>query len=261
MQRLTGVVVSDATLLASFVGLHADLMDVSDLGRRGTWGLGFHGNGEMLIKRAPLGGMARPAEVLATVRARHVVLSADGDPGPRRTLVEAQPLRYRDWLFAASGTSTLGDDFVARVQETTTSTSFAAKRGATPEEALMMVFIDALYRGHARDTRKLPVATLREAIAEGSARLRELAGAERLSLAVLLHAHEQLFAVPLGRPLFVNSFSGASHGRTERTAEARRLAHLRAVAVSDHMVGNDRWTNLETPAHVGIDCEVSSFPI
>lgn len=261
MQRLTGMVVSDAALLPSFVELHAELADVSDLGRHGSWGLGFHGNGEMLIKKAPLSGMASPAAVLAKVRARHVVLVADGDPGPRRTIVDGQPLRYRDWLFAASGTESLADDFVARVQETTTSTSFAAKRAATPEEAVMMVFIDALYRGHARDTRKVPVSTLYEAIGEASARLHELAGDKRLSLAVLLHAHALLFAVPLGRPLFVTRFSGASHGRAGRTAEARRLAHLRAVAVSDRMVGNDRWTNLLTPVQVGVECEVTPFDI
>jgi len=96
MQRLTGVVVNDASLMASFAKLYADTVDVSDAGARGTWGLGFHGNGEMLVKKAPLGGAIGPAAVLAGVRARHVVLAANGDPAPRRTVEDAQPLRYRD---------------------------------------------------------------------------------------------------------------------------------------------------------------------
>jgi len=259
MQRLTGVVVSDAALLASFVELHTDLVDVTDLGRCGMWGLGFHGNGEMLVKKAPLGGMAKPSTVLSGVRARQVVLAADGDPAPRRTLVDAQPLRYRDWLFAVSGTKALGAEFVARVQAETSSTSFAVKRGATPEEAVMMVYIDALYRGHQRDTRKVPTETLREAIGEGTARLGELAGDARLEAAVMLHAHDLLFAVPVGRPLFAVEFSPDSRGRADRTPEARRLAHLRAVVLSDHAAGDHEWKTLEGPVQAGVDCELVPF--
>lgn len=259
MQRLTGVVVSDATLLASFAKLHPDAVDVSDAGARGTWGLGFHGNGEMLVKKAPLGGASGPASVLATVPARQLLLAADGAPAARRTLEDSQPFRYRDWLCAASGTAGLGPDFVARVQAATASTSFAAKRGATAEEAVMMVFIDALYRGHARDTRKLSLATLCEALVEGSARLREHAGETRLDAAVLLLGHDTLFAIPLGRPLFAARYSGESRGRADRNTESRRLAHLRAVVLSDRQAGDLKWVLLEAPAYAGVDCELVGF--
>jgi len=259
MQRVTGVVVNDGALLPWFAKSYAGALEVSDAGARGHWGLGFEGNGELLVKRAPLGGRLGPAQVLAEIRARQVVLAAHGDPGPRRSIEDAQPLRYRDWLFAASGTAGLSEAFVARVQAESLLRDFVTTRGVTPDEAVMMVFVDALYRGHARDTRKVGVAVVREAIAAGAARLRELLKPAAPDLAVLLYAHDQLFAVPLGRPMCVARLGASEHLRLERSPDARRVEHLRGVIVGDRQVGNARWQVLESAASIGVDAEVVPF--
>lgn len=254
MQRLMGVVVNDATLLRALVERHAGVFDLGPLGRRGFWGLGFRGNGEVLIKRSPLAAARETAAVLRDVRARHVVLAADGAPASRRLLEDAQPLRYRDWLFAASGTDALGDGFVAAAQAATRLSTFSARRAVTPDEALMLVFMDALYLGHVRDTRKLETDALRAAVVAGAAVVRELAGDAADALAVCLCGHDHLYATSLGRPLHTAVVTGEAWAREARSTAARQQAHLRALLVSDAPSGEGLvWEPLEGGVMVGPD--------
>lgn len=233
MQRLIGVVVNDATLLGALAERYAGAFDLGSLGGRGFWGLGFRGNGELLIKRSPLTAATEAVAALGDVRARHVVLAADGAPTSRRLLEDAQPLRYRDWLFAASGTDALDDAFVAAARGASRLSSFGSRPGVTPDEALMLVFMDALYAGHVRDTRKLEPVTLAAAVVAGVARVRELAGDAADALAVCLCGHEHLYATSLGRPLHRAVVTGEGWAREARSASARQQAHLRGVIISD----------------------------
>ena len=261
MQRLAGVAVNDGALLAWFARHYAEALDVRDAGPRGHWGLGFEGQGEVLVKKAPLGGPLSAQGVLEGLRARHVVVAADGAPAARRSLEDSQPLRYRDWLCAASGTHSLDAAFVSRVQASSAVSDFAAARNASPEEALLMVFVDTLYRGLAREPRKLPVAALREALAEAAARLRALLAPASPDLAVLLYGHEQLFALPLGRPMVLARLGPSDHARADRAGAGRGAEHLRAVVVSDRQLGPYRWEVLTSAVRIGPAAEVEPFAV
>lgn len=244
-QRLLGLVVNDAALMPSFAERYADLLTLTAPdAARGVWGLGFYGQGEMLVKKNPVTGRQSVGVSLQEVRARHVIIAADIDPPSRQSVEDAQPIRYRDWLFAASGTAPLRDDaFIRAVQRSLPGTAFAEKRGATAEEALMNHFMETLHRAGARDGLKPTTAIVRQALAVAARTARELIGETRV--AVMLYDHQQLFALSLGRPLYTASFHGlAPAGGERRSLRATdKLAHVRAAIVRD-------WDGAPEPASV-----------
>jgi hypothetical protein len=283
------LVVSDASGLATFAEHRADVLAIAEGGDpRGTWGLGFHSNGDMLVKKGPIATVGDIGKLLQHVRARHLLLAADLERVPRRTLEDAQPLRHRDWLFAASGTAAVREqDFVREVQQSLPGTVFATKRSATPEEAIMMILMDAMYRAGSQDARKLSGAAIRGALAAGVTRLREIAGARSSGLAFMLHDRDRIFAVSLGRALHMARGQGVGGGR--RSGRGSHHAHLRSLVVADWLPRGESaatppvtagsaaeaaramlgpvepglvWEPLAAPgAELGKDTELSSFDV
>ena len=234
-QRLLGLVVNDAALMPAFAERHAELLALTAPdAARGVWGLGFHGHGEMLVKKNPVASPQSVGAALQQVRARHVIIAADIDPPSRQSLEDAQPLRYRDWLFAASGTAPLRDvEFIRAVQRSLPDTAFAHKRGATAEEALTNHFMETLHRAGARDGRKPTTAIVRQALGTAVRSLRELIG--DTPIAVMLHDHKHLFALSLGRPLYTAALAGVAPVSGERrpARATDQLAHVRASIIRD----------------------------
>ncbi len=258
MERVVGVAVNDANLLATFAQAHADAMDVSEPEGSGAWGLGFYGNGELLVRRAPIGTAFEAQRVLERVRAGQLLLIGDHAPDRRRTVADRQPHRYREWLFAAAGTRGLSADFVRRVQAGLPDRAFSHQRAAVPSEAALMVFIDALSRAHVRAAGSLTTDAIRAALQDGVSRLSSLAGAEPLQLAVLLHTQRFVFGLAIGRPLHLQRIDGL--GRARRGSAH---AHFKAVIVSDQPKGEGPW-ELVRPGdgvELGSDCSVTSFSV
>lgn len=239
--HLIGLAVSDSALLRAFAEAQPRVVDVTasiapgaaEVGRTGTWGLGFHAHGEMLVRKGPLRGILPGAIVkhLRDVRARHVVLCAEAR-GESRKLEDTSPLRYRDWLFAATGADSLGPGFAARVQASLPTYAFSHKLHPTAEEAVMMVAMGALERANARDTRDLTTRATQRAIGAACAELRRLAdeGAQ-VKLLVTLHVPGHLFVFALGRPIWLARFRGA--GEAARHGRLPRHEHLRAMVIGD----------------------------
>ena len=267
MERLIGLVINDAALLGEFAALHKRDLDVAAGVGRGRWGMGFHGHGELLVKKAPLTRPFDAAEVLAGVRARLVVLAAQPDDRAREP-EEAQPLRHRDWLFAATGTRALPEDFVTRVQASRGGSAFAIKPSAAPEEALQMALMSALFRANVRDARELTTIGVRRTLSTAAAELRALGGDTPLPpLAIVLHSDGYLFALALGRPLYVAHFKGLEQDEPRRRGAGRvrpRFDHLKAVVLTDGppegAKGYEKtgdWVGVE----IGVDCKVAQFDL
>ncbi|MFO0746826.1 MAG: hypothetical protein U1F43_14310 [Myxococcota bacterium] len=272
MQAVLGIAVSDAALLRAFAEAHPRQLDVlgASGASSGTWGLGFHAHGEMLIKKGPMSRGTVIGRHLKDIRARHVVLVADGDSESRH-LEERCPLRYRDWLFAMTGGGSLGPDFGKKVQTELPTYAFSQKRHPTAEEAVMMVIMDALERQNARDTRDLTTRAIQRAIGQAAERLRRLAPAPEA--VVVLHVPGHLFAFGVGRPLWLSRFKGAGEQRGRgtpnlgiepaRPGRVGRNDHLRAVLVADHQSDGGAWEEVASTLAVEVDaaCDVQPFPI
>jgi len=268
MQALVGLTVSDAALLKTFAEAHVRELDVAAAIPRpsphGTWGIGFHAHGEMLVRKGPLRGLESAAtgaivSRFKDVRARHVVLSAEARAEARK-LEDCAPLRYRDWLFAASGAHTLGPGFAERVQAELPTYAFAGKRGATADEATMMLIMSVLERMNARDTRDLTTRAIQRAIGVAAERLRALAGDHRPELMVMLHVDGCLFTFAIGRPIWVARFRGT--GEAARPGRLMRHEHLRALLIGDRTTDAPIWEQLPAglAAEVDASCELVQFP-
>lgn len=265
MERVIGLVVNDASAVGAFASRHAQTLAITEGVGRGRWGVGFLGNGDLLVKKAPISDRFDVTGVLSEVRARHVVLVARSDAQAFEP-DEAQPLRYRDWLFVATGIASLPEGFVDAVQAAMPDTAFADKRGASRDEALQMLFMRALGRASVRDARELTTVNVRRALVDATERLREIVGdAPRPELAVVLHSDGYLFGLALGRALHVASFEGLETAPRRRgPRSAGTYDHLRAVVLTDAppdgaggMSSLGAWAGVE----IGGDCEVTPFEL
>lgn len=264
MQRMLGVAVSDAALLRTFAEAHSKPLEIATPAgpHEGVWGIGFHSHGEMLTKKGPMNRGASMLKHLRDVRARHVVLVSDTD-APSRHLDDRVPLRYRDWLFAMTGEATLGADFARAVQAELPTYAFSQKRQPSPEEAALMVFMDALERVNARDTRDLTTRAIQRAVAVAAAKIRTLS--PDAAALFMLHVPGTLITLGIGRPVWVARFRGAGEVvRHPHPAHARpaRSEHLKAVLIGDRTSDGVPWEPLGEGLAAELDagCDVLPFP-
>jgi len=267
MQALVGLAVSDAALLKAFSESQRRVLDLTahwdaSTSRNSMWGIGFHAHGEMLVRKGPLRGNLPGAMAghLKDVRARHVVLVAEVHDTTRK-LEDCSPLRYRDWLFAATGADTLGPTFPAQVQSELPTYAFSTKRHPTHDEAVMMLVMAALERMNARDTRDLTTRAIQRALGVAAERLRGLADdANKVELLVTLHVNGHLFVFAIGRPIWIARFRGT--GDVVRPGRFTRNEHLRALVIGDRTTDAAVWEQLSPGlgAEVDIACDLVQFP-
>src|SRR6202163_3985498 len=106
MARLFGIIGNRPDLAARVLASEADALRARSKGAPLGWGLGFYQGGEVLMRRRPID--ERPeidvAKLAADVRADllvgHVRLATVGALRTENT----HPFRYRQWLFAMTGT-------------------------------------------------------------------------------------------------------------------------------------------------------------
>lgn len=264
MQTLIGLAVSDVSLLKAFAEGHREVLDVTAPlglhdGQRGTWGVGFHSHGEMLVRKGPLGTLKDGvAPHLRDIRARHVVLYAETTDLAKK-LEDCSPLRYRDWLFASVGAETLGAGFAESVQSRLPTYAFATRHKPGADEALMMLAMDALERKNARDTRDLTTRAIQKAIAQVAGEVRAMAPKDASAMA-MLHVAGHLFAFGVGRGLYLQRFRGT--GEAARAGRLPRHDHLRALVIGD-VTSDGAWEALDPMLGVEVDasCEVHTFPL
>lgn len=267
-QVLIGLAVSDASLLRAFVEAHPKILELqrrwegNQPPARGMWGIGFHTHGEMLVRKGPLQGLGAHGMIshLRDVRARHVVLVAELSPAPKK-LEDCSPLRYRDWLFAATGADTLGPGFAQKVQQTLPTYAFSSKRHPGNDEAVMMLLMAELERLNARDTRDLTTRMIQRALASATGQLRALSDdPARIGLMTMLHVRGHLFALALGRPLSVARFRGT--GEVARPGRLTRHRHLKALVIGDRVDESVAWEELPPSLAAEIDtgCNLVQFP-
>ncbi len=246
MQRLAGLSISDPAHLDLFIRDHGDLVDVAAGYSGGGWGLGLWRAGEMLTRKTPIGPGFDGLPVLRGTRSRQLILVADASAALRSSRSTMQPLRFRNWVFAVTGTVSDAEGFTSRAKE---ELSGFGKSGLTIDELAMTTLMHALHRANVLDRRPLSTSAYHQAIAHGVERLTTFAGGrDALRLAFTLHLEGYLMSVAAGRSLRL-------HQRSSAASHWAQGPRWWATVVTDYAAGDAveggtfDWSGLEVDSH------------
>ena len=149
MARLFGVLGNRTDLMGRVLAFEREALRVRTKGTPGGvgWGLGFYQSGEVLIRRRPLDDREEVdvahlgADVRADVVVGHVRQATVGALRTENT----HPFRYRNWLFAQTGTVGGGDELHDRLMGSVPEFLRAGVRGDSDAEIVFQVFLSFLH--------------------------------------------------------------------------------------------------------------------
>ncbi len=147
MARLFGFVGNRADLGARVLELESRALVVRSNGRTLGWGIGFYQAGEVLLRRRPIdehteidvAALAR--DIRADVLIGHVRAATTGGLRTENT----HPFRYRQWLFAHTGTLDGYASVRERLLESVPEFLRRNVRGDTDSEVLFHIFLSFLH--------------------------------------------------------------------------------------------------------------------
>lgn len=216
MARLFGLIGNRADLASRVLTSEAAALRVQSKGTALGWGIGFYQGGEVLMRRRPIDDHATTSgveivkvagDVRADVLVGHV---RNATVGALRT-ENTHPFRYRQWLFAQTGTlpafEAIRDRLVGSVPEFLRSSI----RGESDAEILFYVFLSFLHDAgrlndgisdpsHVRDALRSCVAVVDGMAAE--------VGGEPSKINVLVSNGENEFALHRGAQMGYRVFAG-----------------------------------------------------
>ena len=230
MARLFGYVGNRPDLGPFVLKVERDALRVEGAGDPLGWGIGFYQGGEILLRRRPL-DEHRDIEVAdlgddvrADVLIGHVRSATVGSLRTENT----HPFRYRQWLFAHTGTLDGFTQLAARLSEALPEFLRRNLRGETDSELLFHVFLSFLHDAGQLQSAHVPPAATRDALRATLAhvaRLRADVAAEDRPMNLLLTDGEQMVGVRCGATMAWRDV----HGRPDllRAIGEERLRQLR----------------------------------
>lgn len=214
MARLVGFIGNRPDLGARVIDLEGRALDVRRrAGVTPGWGVGFHQAGEILLKRRPIDerGEVSPADIIRDVRAdtliAHVRLATVGAPRTENT----HPFRYRQWLFANTGTVESFTKLRGRLAEQLPQFLARNVRGETDSELFFHLFLSFLHDAGQLDRPAVEASVARDALRGAMALVDGLCaeeGAPPTALNILAANSEYLFAAHAGSPMAYRVFAG-----------------------------------------------------
>jgi predicted glutamine amidotransferase len=234
MARLFGIIGNRPDLAASVLAFEAAALRARSKGEAPLgWGLGFYQGGEVLMRRRPIDERRDidVAKLAADVRADLVVGHVrHATVGALRT-ENTHPFRYRQWLFAQTGTVSdfelVRDRLIASVPDFLRS----GIRGDTDAEVVFHVFLSFLHDAGRLDDGVVEPPLIREALRSSLAVIDGMTaevGAESVRLNLMVSNSDQLVAV-------------------HRSPTAMSIRVLSGKADADAVIGDDTQLRRKTP--------------
>jgi glutamine amidotransferase len=252
MARLFGLIGNRADLAGRVLALEADPLrvksqrvvsakDGKDSGPLG-WGVGFYQSGEVLMRRRPIDDRAEVdvakncADVRADVMIGHVRVATVGALRTENT----HPFRYRQWLFAQTGTIPAFDALRERLIASVPEFLRGDIRGETDSEVVFHIFLSFLH-----DAGRLNDATADDAIV-GSALRSTLQVVDQMS-AESGNAPAPLNMIVTNGDFLVAVRRGTASG--ERVAEGNVMAYRTVIGKNDAemIIGDDPQLRRRSP--------------
>jgi len=177
------------------------------------WGVGFYQGGEFLLKRRPIDD--RPAidlrDMTQGIRADILVAHVRvGTVGAART-ENTHPFRYRQWLFAQTGTIEAFDKLRGRLTDSMPQFLLRDVRGETDAELLFHLFLSFLHDAGQLDRPQVAAPSARSALRSTLALVDRLCAEEGhgpTSLNLLVASSEYLIAVHGRGRMLLRSLQG-----------------------------------------------------
>jgi predicted glutamine amidotransferase len=213
MARLFGLIGNRADLAARVLASEAGPLRVHSKGTALGWGIGFYQGGEVLMRRRPIDDHAtvEVAKVAGDVRADVLVGHVrNATIGSLRT-ENTHPFRYRQWLFAQTGTLPSYDAIRERLHGSVPEFLRSSIRGESDSEILFYVFLSFLHDAgrlndgisdpsHVRDALRSSVAVVDGMAAE--------VGGESSNINVVVSNGENIFGLHRGQQMGYRLLSG-----------------------------------------------------
>jgi len=214
MARLFGLIGNRTDLAGRVLSHEADALRVQSKGASLGWGIGFYQGGEVLMRRRPIDDTKSSIEIgkaAGDVRADVVVGHVrNATVGSLRT-ENTHPFRYRQWLFAQTGTLPSFDAIRERLIASVPEFLRSSIRGETDAEILFYVFLSFLHdAGRLNDAVIVP-AHVREALRSSVAVVDGMAaevGGEQASVNLMASDGEHIFALHRGAQMGYRVFAG-----------------------------------------------------
>ena len=166
MARLFGLLGNRADLAGRALAFEADALRVRSRGQPLGWGVGFYQAGEVLMRRRPIDDRDEIdlAKLCADVRA-DVVLGhvRSATVGTLRT-ENTHPFRYRQWLFAQTGTVSQFDAIRDRLIASVPEFLRGGVRGETDAEIVFHVYLSFLHDAGRLNDLVIEPAVVRDAL-------------------------------------------------------------------------------------------------
>ncbi len=264
MARLFGILGTRADFAGRLLKIEADALRVkrpAPPSRRRAhpfaWGVGFYQGGEVLLRRRPtedsetidFGELV--SDLRADVAIGHV---RDATVGSLRT-ENTHPFRYRQWLFAQTGTLQGFDEMRGRLLESLPEFLRASVRGETDAEVVFHVVLSFLHDAGALRATEADCKSVEEAIRHTVQLLDTMAaelGTGPVKINLLMTNGECLVGLHAGEPMASRTFEGKTDedlllgddGNLRR--KVANPAHLRfwMIASDFDEVPNDSWRPL-----------------
>jgi glutamine amidotransferase len=213
MARLFGLIGNRADLASRVLGFETASLRVHSKGASLGWGIGFYQGGEVLMRRRPIDDHTSIdiAKITGDVRADVLVGHVrNATVGPLRT-ENTHPFRYRQWLFAQTGTLPSFDAIRDRLVGSVPEFLRSSIRGETDAEILFYVFLSFLHDAgrlndgisdpsHVRDALRSSVAVVDGMAAE--------VGGTPSQINVVVSNGENVFALHRGQQMAYRVFAG-----------------------------------------------------
>jgi predicted glutamine amidotransferase len=147
MARLFGLIGNRPDLAGRVLALESESLSAHSRGSPLGWGIGFYQGGEVLMRRRPIDDREEipidklAADVRADVLIGHVRSATVGALRTENT----HPFRYRQWLFAQTGTLARFDAIRDRLLSSVPEFLRGNVRGETDSEIVFHVFLSFLH--------------------------------------------------------------------------------------------------------------------
>jgi predicted glutamine amidotransferase len=200
MARLFGIIGNRPDLAARVLTFETDALRARSKGAPLGWGLGFYQGGEVLMRRRPIDERREinVAKLAADVRAdlvlghvRHATV------GALRT-ENTHPFRYRQWLFAQTGTVSDFEQVRERLVASVPDFLRSGIRGDTDAEVVFHVFLSFLHDAGRLNDGQVEASLIREALRSSLAvtdGMTAEVGSESVKLNLMVSNGDQLVAV------------------------------------------------------------------
>src|SRR5580704_9298174 len=218
MARLFGIIGNRPDLAARVLAFEAEPLRARSKGTPLGWGLGFYQGGEVLMRRRPIDERtdidvaALASDVRADLVVGHVRHATVGALRTENT----HPFRYRQWVFAQTGTISEFDHIRDRLGASVPDFLRSGIRGDTDAEVLFHVFLSFLHDSGRLNDGQVEPSLVREALRSSLAVVDGMTaevGIEGAKLNLMVSNGDQLVAVHRSdAPMRLRVLSGKSDG-------------------------------------------------